>query len=225
MPSTPTARFKDLCIDVVDPRLMATFWAAALQLPAEATPNGARLTGATAAHTIWLNQVPEPGTVKQRVHLDIHAGSVAEIEALGARRLSAPGQFDWTVMADPEGGEFCVFERTDVPADRLYEIGVDAADPVSIAQWWAGVFGGRVEDSGRDFCWIEGIEKVPFESLVFAKVPEPKQVKNRVHWDVTAASVPALERAGATVLRRPDDDISWHVFADPDGNEFCVFAP
>src|SRR5919112_702405 len=33
---------------------------------------------------------------------------------------------------------------------------------------------------------------------------------------------PAL---GATVQRPPDDEIGWHVCADPEGNEFCVFAP
>jgi hypothetical protein len=37
--------------------------------------------------------------------------------------------------------------------------------------------------------------------------------------------VPGLVAAGATVLRRPDDDISWTVLADPQGNEFCAFTP
>jgi Glyoxalase-like domain len=26
------------------------------------------------------------------------------------------------------------------------------------------------------------------------------------------------------VLREPDDDIGWHVLADPEGNEFCAFT-
>jgi hypothetical protein len=30
---------------------------------------------------------------------------------------------------------------------------------------------------------------------------------------------------GATVLRAPDEEIRWHVLADPEGNEFCVFTP
>ena len=41
------------------------------------------LTGAVPEQTVWINQVPEPRTVKQRVHIDVHAGSTAEIEALG----------------------------------------------------------------------------------------------------------------------------------------------
>jgi hypothetical protein len=54
-------------------------------------------------------------------------------------------------------------------------------------------------------------------------VPEPKSGPNSVHWDV-AGDVAALSAAGATMLREPDGDVSWHVMADPEGNEFCVFA-
>ena len=49
-------------------------------------------------------------------------------------------------------------------------------------------------------------------------------MKNRIHWDVTAESVRPLLDAGATVLRAPDDEITWHVLADPEGNEFCCFT-
>ena len=34
-----------------------------------------------------------------------------------------------------------------------------------------------------------------------------------------------LVAAGAVVLRAQDDEIRWTVMADPEGNEFCVFAP
>jgi predicted enzyme related to lactoylglutathione lyase len=34
-----------------------------------------------------------------------------------------------------------------------------------------------------------------------------------------------MEAAGATVLRPCDEEISWTVMADPEGNEFCVFDP
>jgi hypothetical protein len=50
-------------------------------------------------------------------------------------------------------------------------------------------------------------------------------VKNRVHWDVdlTGPDPSALVDAGATILRVPDDDISWWIMADPEGNELCAF--
>jgi hypothetical protein len=60
---------------------------------------------------------------------------------------------------------------------------------------------------------------MPFESMVFDPVPEPKTVKNRIHWDVYG-QVGALTSAGATVLAQLP---RWTVLADPEGNEFCVF--
>ena len=56
---------------------------------------------------MWINAVPEPKTVKNRMHLDVHARSVDELLALGATVLDE--QPRWTVMADLEGNEFCVF--------------------------------------------------------------------------------------------------------------------
>jgi predicted enzyme related to lactoylglutathione lyase len=66
---------------------------------------------------------------------------------------------------------------------------------------------------------------MPILTMDFVPVPEPKTVKNRIHWDVTAADPDALVVAGARVLRRPDDEIRWTVMSDPEGNEFCVFSP
>lgn len=59
---------------------------------------------------------------------------------------------------------------------------------------------------------------------VFTPVPEPKRVKNRVHWDVWG-SRDSLLAAGASLLRARDDEIGWDILADPAGNEFCVFVP
>ena len=233
--------FKDLCIDVTDEATMARFWSAAAGLDVTThTDGGSILTGPTPRHTVWLNSVPEAKTAKHRVHLDVNGLSVAEYEAMGARVLPGWGPFAWTVMADPEGGEFCLFERDRPPATRhseirplwddayrLYELCVDAADGGAIASWWADVFGEHLNDSDRDFYSLEGIEGCPFDSIVFISVPEPKTVKNRIHWDVTLvgeATVDDLVDRGATILRAQDDEISWTVMADPEGNEFCVFA-
>jgi hypothetical protein len=57
--------------------------------------------------------------------------------------------------------------------------------------------------------------------ILFHAVPEPKTVKNRVHWDVLG-EVADFEAAGATVL---DVRPRWTVMADIEGNEFCVFPP
>ena len=60
--------------------------------------------------------VPEAKTIKNRVHLDLTTSADdrdAEIERLlrlGARRVNIgqTGDESWTVIADPEGNEFCV---------------------------------------------------------------------------------------------------------------------
>jgi hypothetical protein len=97
-----------------------------------------------------------------------------------------------------------------------------------MALWWQSVWGGTLGTKEEfNWHWITDIDGVPFEGFDFVPVPEPKTVKNRVHWDVTLAEgreVADLEAAGATVLRRPDDEIRWTIMTDPEGNEFCVFA-
>ena len=225
----PLAAFKDLCIDVGDLDRMSAFWSQALGLDvAWHESKVAALRGPTTQHGVWINAVPEQRSVKQRIHLDLHAASVAEYEKLGATVLPEWQGFPWTVMADPEGGELCVFVREQVPEYRLYEVIVDSHDPARIATWWGDVLGAQSGyDAEHDFGYVDNIPGAPFESIVFPPVPDPKTVKNRIHWDVTATSagaIEALEGNGATVVRPRDEEIAWTVMADPEGNEFCVFS-
>jgi len=220
------ATYKDLCIDAVDPIALGGFWAETLGLTASRLDDGdLRLDGPTPQHAIWVNRVPEPVTVKQRVHLDVHAATTEEVLARGATPFDLES-FRWKVLKDPEGGELCVFERDEVPDYRLYEIVVDARDGHEIAAWWAEVLGATVQDSTGDeaFSWFEDAPGMPFE-MVFGDVPEPKTVKNRIHWDVDTEDVQLLVDRGATVLRERDEEIGWTVLADPEGNEFCAFTP
>ena len=59
-------------------------------------------------------RAPEPKTAKNRMHLDLMAhgveAEVARLVDLGATRVADVAEygFTWTVMADPEGNEFCV---------------------------------------------------------------------------------------------------------------------
>ena len=135
------ARFKDLCLDAGAPARLGAFWATVLGRTWEAKENGeGLLTGPTPQHTIWVNRVPELRTVKHRVHLDIYAPSLAGLEALGARVLRPEGDDRrWSVMADPEGGEFDAFLRSEVPAERLHGLVVDSADHAAQASWWGEV--------------------------------------------------------------------------------------
>ena len=223
--------WKDLCIDVNDLATAAPFWASVLGLrvvPDDGPAGEAgevHLEGPTPAHTVWPCVVPEPKTVKDRVHLDVHTSTPGPD---GTTPLSAESEFRWTVVAGPEGDEICTFVRDEVPDYRVYEVCADVGpDHRAAAEWWQRVWGGTVGSAVDDgFSWVEDVPGMPFEGLVFCSVPEPKRVKNRIHWDVTltdGATVDDLVAAGASVLRHPDDEVRWTVMADPEGNEFCVF--
>ncbi len=63
--------------------------------------------------------------------------------------------------------------------------------------------------------------------LNLQRVPEPKQVKNRMHIDVFVDDplewIERAEQLGAQRLRLHDDQADWFcVMADPAGNEFCI---
>jgi hypothetical protein len=112
----PPARFRDLCIDAVDIEAAARFWSATLGLQINRPAGEIELVGPSAAHSIWINQVPEAKTVKNRVHLDVRVGDegreaeVARLVTAGARELhrGAQGPYRWVTLADPEGNEFCL---------------------------------------------------------------------------------------------------------------------
>jgi hypothetical protein len=221
------ATWQDLCIDAADASVLGPFWAGALGLAYHPHDDGdAQLDGPTPEHRVWINTVPEPVTVKQRVHLDVHAASVDDVLALGATAEDLDS-FAWKRLRDPEGGELCVFERA--PDDArlrsgylLYEIGVDAADPQAVARWWADVLGASYGEHAKEpWTWVDEIPGAPFDCLTFAAVPEPKTVKNRIHWDVKTTDVRLLLDAGATIVDRQP---RWTVMADPEGNEFCAFT-
>ena len=73
---------------------------------------------------VWINQVPERKTAKYRIHLDVHGSSIEDLQAIGASVIDDE-PFPWVVMADPDGGEFCLFIRKTPPEYRLYEVVID----------------------------------------------------------------------------------------------------
>ncbi|SFX86662.1 VOC family protein [Streptomyces atratus] len=73
-------------------------------------------SGAGLGRRLLFQRVPEARTVKNRLHLDVHAGperreaEVERLAGLGAtvlREVAEQGG-TWTVLTDPEGNEFCV---------------------------------------------------------------------------------------------------------------------
>ncbi|MFJ9585015.1 VOC family protein [Streptomyces acidicola] len=74
-------------------------------------------TGIGKGRRLLFQDVPEPKTVKNRLHIDIHAEAggrdelVSRLESLGATRVREVDKGPaghWWLMRDPEGNEFCV---------------------------------------------------------------------------------------------------------------------
>ena len=112
-------------IDANDPERLADFWQAAIGFKRRVGDGNPYITlsdsdvGRPLNH-LTIQRVPEPKTAKHRLHLDLFVtddeAAVAELVALGATVLvppSGPGHqgMTATVMADPEGGEFCIVCR------------------------------------------------------------------------------------------------------------------
>ncbi len=71
---------------------------------------------------VWLNVVPEPKSVKNRVHLDVNAESRA---AGDRRRGTVDSEYPrWTTLLDPDGQEHCVFPRAEPIAKRAVRAGL-----------------------------------------------------------------------------------------------------
>jgi glyoxalase superfamily protein len=135
-------------MDCADPARLAAFWAIALGYEVQPPPEGfdsweAFLGSVGVPESDWnsrsavvdpggegprlfFQRVPEPKTVKNRVHVDVNAGGgrevpdderrarvASKVEELVAAGASVFKEFDqggehWVVMQDPEGNEFCV---------------------------------------------------------------------------------------------------------------------
>ncbi|MEU3074361.1 VOC family protein [Streptomyces laurentii] len=118
---------------------------------------------------------------------------------------------------------------------RFTELSVDCHDPERLAAFWCEVLDFKVIDRDEDTVeigsWVPTAEEVRARqmpsTLVFARVPEGKTVKNRLHIDVspidrsTADEVARLIGLGATtadVGQGPDR--SWVVLADPNTSDY-----
>jgi len=113
---------------------------------------------------------------------------------------------------------------------RFKDLCLDANQQQVLADWWCGVLGYVRRDE------LDGREKQPADWPVpivdpqgrgpliwIVPVPESKTVKNRMHMDIYGDTQQILA-AGARLVRARGGDIEWDVLADPEGNEFCVFA-
>jgi len=241
-------RLVHLVVDAADPARLARFWAAALgwevapEEPDEVDvwPPGFSYPDSSALPLVFV-PVPEPKAGKNRVHLDLatksrrhQAAEVGRLLALGATPADI-GQRDvpWTVLADPEGNEFCVLDPRPVYRDTgpVAAVVADCADPAAIVGFWELATGWKPAsstDGGRSLRSPDGLG--PYLELLPSL--DRKTVKNRIHLDVApyqdddhAAAVRSLTGAGAAPADIGQGNVPWTVLADPEGSEFCVLSP
>ena len=242
-------RLVQIAMNARDDSALGQFWAEALGWSISSEEPGVtnlEPVGFTypdpVAVCIDILAVPEPKTVKNRVHIDLATTSaahqvdlVARLQDLGATPADVgQGDVSWTVMADPEGNEFCVLE----PSIDLRDTGpiatvvVDCSDPRAMARFWGEAMDWTLHKVTDEHAVLRSAKGVgPY--LQFLRTPDVKTVKNRVHLDLRpypgddqAAEVARLRAIGATDIDvGQGDDVPWTCLADPEGNEFDVLTP
>ena len=110
---------------------------------------------------------------------------------------------------------------------------VDCHNAYALSEWWKLLLGyidvpGDPNEDGDEECM--SVDPLTGHQLLFIDVTDDKQVKNRVHFDLRPTDrsrddeIDRVVGIGARTVadRRNPDGTGWMVFADPEGNEFCV---
>jgi hypothetical protein len=118
---------------------------------------------------------------------------------------------------------------------RISHTSFDALDAYAQSVFWAQVLDFREDPDdpnlpGHEECPIYSADRR--EVLLFIKVPDRKQHKNRVHLDLRPVDRSREEEAERVIAlgakpfadhRRPDGS-GWITLSDPEGNEFCILS-
>jgi glyoxalase superfamily protein len=144
------------------------------------------------------------------------------------------GDVPWTVLADPEGNEFCVREPRAICQDTapIAAVVVDCADPRAMARFWGEVMDWTPHEVTGDHAVLRSVKGVG-PCLEFRRTPDAKTVKDRTHLDLApypgddqTAEVARLRALGATEVHvGQGSGVPWACLADPEGHEFDVLTP
>jgi Glyoxalase-like domain len=119
---------------------------------------------------------------------------------------------------------------------KLAAVTVDCEDALTVGRFWSAALGRPLDPNAssglasigrtkhRD---VQGRRLDGDPNWLFARVPEGKSAKNRMHVDLAAADreaeVARLVELGARRVADVDEwGHQWTVMQDPEGNEFCV---
>jgi hypothetical protein len=204
--------------DALDVEALARFWAGAV--------NGTRIDRAVVRAGdggVRLRFVPasRPKTRKNRLHLDLGGGprpdrEVDRLLALGAARADiGQGAVPWTVLADPEGNEFCVLPEESAGGQPV-AICLDAADPRTQGRFWGTALGWPIVDQGG---WGVSLRSPAATGprLVMGPPVAAKTGRNRLLLEIASG--------GEALGMEPGASETGTEMADPEGNEFVLWPP
>jgi predicted enzyme related to lactoylglutathione lyase len=114
-------------------------------------------------------------------------------------------------------------------ASRITAWAIDCRDSRLLADFWTAVLGWVITDSDDDgMVTIKPSSDAAWGIDFFVVPDDEKRTKNRIHLDVSPtdrdqdAELARLRALGAKTIDIGQGDASWHVLADPEGNEFCL---
>ena len=243
MESKMTCDLRALCFDANDPPGLARFWSGVLGWEMVDDPHGGitLLPSDDTGLRIRFLLTREQKIGQNRIHFDLTSTSledqqqtVARSLGLGARHIDIGQRPEegHVVLADPEGNEFCVIEPGNSFLADCGFIGALSCDgSQEVGYFWSAALGWPLvwdQDQETAIRSPRGGPKVTWGGPPLM----PKTGKNRLHFDLDVpvdgsqqAEIDRLVSLGATRIALGQDDASWVVMADPDGNEFCVCTP
>lgn len=223
--------------DAHDPQRVAQFWARLLRRDVTDDPRGPLIAGLDSQLGLRFVASTTPKVAANRMHLHLTSASpaaqldiVARADALGATPIDVGQRPEegHIVLADPEGGEFCVLEAGNAftaGAGFLGELGCDGTR--AVGQFWS-------EALGWPLVWDQVGETAiqsPAGGTIVAWGGPPLAPQHGPHRQRLELAVPAdaweheigrLIGLGATHLPSPRDGVAE--LTDPDGNPFVITA-
>jgi catechol 2,3-dioxygenase-like lactoylglutathione lyase family enzyme len=238
-----TCQLHALSFDANNPARLARFWAGVLgwEMVDEPEDGIALRPRDDTGFRIEFFPTQEEKLGPNQMHFDLTSTSledqmetVARSLQLGAMHIDVGQRPEegHTVLADPEGNEFCVIEPGNAFLADCGFIGALACDgSQEVGYFWSSAL-------GWPLVWDQDQETAIRSPMGGPKITwggpplTPKVGKNRLHFDLAPpgggdqkVEVDRLVSLGASRIDIGQGDDPWVVMADPDGQEFCVLTP
>jgi predicted enzyme related to lactoylglutathione lyase len=238
-----TCQLVALSFDSNDPARLAQFWAGLLGWNTADDTGGDVSLVPNDDTGFRFRFIPSnaPKLGQNQAHLDLTSASpdgqhhtISTAIELGARHIDVGQRSEegHVVLADPEGNEFCVVgPGNSFLADCGFVGAVSCNGSQQVGYFWSEALQWPLVWDRDQETAIRSPHGGP--KITWGGPPlRPKVGKNRLHFDLAArgdsdqrAEVERLVGLGASRIDiGQGGEVGWVVMADPDGNEFCVYA-